>query len=96
MPEDCFYTLLRMPDVLTKTETEILDEEEWLVVREAVKEALKNAMNAIVYTDSDAESYEAYKSVQTIVAFMEDSFFLDERQSSKLSDFAADLYYGYC
>ena len=61
-----------------------------------MKEALKNAMNAIVYTDSDAESYEAYKSVQTIVAFMEDSFFLDERQSSKLSDFAADLYYGYC
>ena len=42
MPEDCFCTLLRMPDVLTKTETEILDEEEWLVVREAVKEALKN------------------------------------------------------
>lgn len=42
MPEDCFYTLLRMPDVLTKTETEILDEEEWLVVREAVEEALKN------------------------------------------------------
>ena len=45
MPEDCFYTLLRMPDVLTKTETEILDEEEWLVVREAVKEALKNLVD---------------------------------------------------
>ena len=45
MPEDCFYTLLRMPDVLTKTETEILDEEEWFVVREAVKEALKNLVD---------------------------------------------------
>ena len=45
MPEDCFYTLLRMPDVLTKTETEVLDEEEWLVVREAVKEALKNLVD---------------------------------------------------
>ena len=45
MPEDCFYTLLRMPDVLTKTETEILDEEEWLVVREAVEEALKNLVD---------------------------------------------------
>jgi uncharacterized protein (TIGR00255 family) len=45
MPEDCFYTLLRMPDVLTKTETEVLDEEEWLVAREAVKEALKNLVD---------------------------------------------------
>jgi uncharacterized protein (TIGR00255 family) len=49
MPEDCFYTLLRMPDVLTKTETEILDEEEWLVVREAVKEALKNLHTPMFY-----------------------------------------------
>ena len=45
MPEDCFYTLLRMPDVLTKTETEVLDDEEWLVVREAVKQALKNLVD---------------------------------------------------
>jgi uncharacterized protein (TIGR00255 family) len=45
LPEDWFYTLLRMPDVLTKTETEVLDEEEWLVVREAVKEALKNLVD---------------------------------------------------
>ena len=45
MPEDWFYTLLRLPDVLTKTETEVLDEEEWLVVREAVKQALKNLVD---------------------------------------------------
>ena len=45
LPEDWFYTLLRMPDVLTKTETEVLDEEEWLVVRGAVKEALKNLVD---------------------------------------------------
>ena len=45
MPEDCFYTLLRMPDVLTKTETEVLDEAEWKVVRQAVAEALKNLVD---------------------------------------------------
>ena len=45
MPEDCFYTLLRMPDVLTKTETEVLDEAEWTVVRGAVAEALKNLVD---------------------------------------------------
>ena len=42
MPEDWFYTLLRMPDVLTKTDTEVLDEEEWKALRGAVAEALKN------------------------------------------------------
>ena len=41
MPEDWFYTLLRMPDVLTKTETEELDDEEWAVVKGGVAEALK-------------------------------------------------------
>ena len=40
MPEDSFYTLLRMPDVLTKTDMEELDEEEWQTVKGAVKEAL--------------------------------------------------------
>lgn len=45
MPEDSFYTLLRMPDVLTKTETEVLNEAEWVVVRGAVAEALKNLVD---------------------------------------------------
>ena len=39
-PADPFYTLLRMPDVLTKTETEVLSDEEWAVARKAVSEAL--------------------------------------------------------
>ena len=38
LPEDWFYTLLRMPDVLTKTDMEELEEEEWQAAREAVKE----------------------------------------------------------
>ena len=41
VPQDWFAMLLRMPDVLTKTEIEELDEEEWLAVKDAVKEALK-------------------------------------------------------
>ena len=45
MPEDWFYTLLRMPDVLTKTDTEELDEEEWAVVKGGVAEALKNLVD---------------------------------------------------
>ena len=39
-PQDWFATLLRMPDVLTRTETEVLDEEEWYAVRQAVDDAI--------------------------------------------------------
>ena len=44
MSDDPFYTLLRMPDVLTRTEQETLSDEEWVVARTAVNEAL----NALV------------------------------------------------
>ena len=45
MPEDWFYTLLRMPDVLTKTEVEELEDAEWEAVKGAVQEALKNLVD---------------------------------------------------
>ena len=40
VPTDWFQTLLRMPDVLTKTETQELTEEEWTTVHAAVLEAI--------------------------------------------------------
>ncbi|MCH5310237.1 MAG: YicC family protein [Prevotella sp.] len=45
LPEDWFYTLLRMPDVLLKTDTEVLDETEWEAVKSAVSEALANLLD---------------------------------------------------
>ena len=39
-PEDWMYTLTRMPDVLTKTEQEVLSEEEWAAARQAVEGAI--------------------------------------------------------
>ena len=39
-PEDWFTTLLRLPDVTTKTEVEVLDEEEWVVAQQAINEAI--------------------------------------------------------
>ena len=45
LPEDPMYTLLRMPDVLTKTEQEVLGDDEWAVVRKAVGEALEALIN---------------------------------------------------
>ena len=40
MSEDPLYTLIRMPDVLTKTELEVLSNEEWVVARRGITEAL--------------------------------------------------------
>ncbi len=39
-PQDWFYTLLRMPDVTSKTETEVLDAEEWAVACQAIHSAV--------------------------------------------------------
>ena len=44
-PEDWLYTLTRMPDVLTKTDVETLDDAEWAIVKGAVAEALKNLVD---------------------------------------------------
>ena len=44
-PADWLYTLTRMPDVLTKTEVETLEDEEWAVVKGAVADALKSLVD---------------------------------------------------
>ena len=40
-PQDWYATLLRMPDVLTKTDVEVLEDGEWEAAREAISEALQ-------------------------------------------------------
>ena len=40
-PEDWFTTLLRLPDVIAKTEVEVLDDEEWEVAQQAINEAIE-------------------------------------------------------
>ena len=42
---DWMMTLVRMPDVLTKTDIEVLDEEEWQVARQGVCEALQHLVD---------------------------------------------------
>lgn len=43
-PADWFSTLLKMPDVLTKTDEETLSEEEWETVRQGVNSAINNLL----------------------------------------------------
>ena len=42
---DWMLTLIRMPDVLTKTEVEVLEDEEWTVVRAGVEEAVQHLVD---------------------------------------------------
>ena len=42
---DWMQTLIRMPDVLTKTEVEVLDDEEWAIVRKGIIEAVQHLMD---------------------------------------------------
>ncbi len=42
---DWMTTLVRMPDVLSKTEVEVLDEEEWVVARQGVLEAIQHLVD---------------------------------------------------
>ena len=44
-PTDWIYTLTRMPDVLTKTDVETLEDEEWAIVKGAVADALKSLVD---------------------------------------------------
>lgn len=39
-PQDWLYTLTRMPDVLTKTEQEVLADDEWCAVQQGVEQAI--------------------------------------------------------
>ena len=41
-PQDWFLTLMRMPDVLQRTETEVLEPEEWEAASRAIDSALKD------------------------------------------------------
>ena len=45
LPEDWFATLLRMPDVLTKVETQELSDEEWNAAEKAIKEAINHLVD---------------------------------------------------
>lgn len=44
-PEDWFATLLRLPDVMSKNDTQELSDEEWAMVRPVVVEAINNLVD---------------------------------------------------
>lgn len=45
VPQDWFATLLRLPDVMTRVDIQELQEEEWVIVRKTIEEALDHLVD---------------------------------------------------
>ena len=54
-PQDWFYTLLRMPDVMQKSDVEVLEDEEWEMAKLAINKALDDI---IAYRQQEGKALE--------------------------------------
>lgn len=70
-PTDWWSTLLRMPDVMTRTEIEVLDEEEWTVAHKAIEEALAN-LQAFRRQEGEALEKKFAEKIDNIEALLAD------------------------
>lgn len=70
-PTDWWPTLLRMPDVMTRTEVEVLDEEEWQVARKAIEEAVAN-LQAFRRQEGEALEKKFAEKIDNIEALLAD------------------------
>lgn len=70
-PTDWWSTLLRIPDVMTRTEIEVLDEEEWQVARKAIKEAVAN-LQAFRRQEGEALEKKFAEKIDNIEALLAD------------------------
>ena len=68
-PDDWMYTLVRMPDVLTRNDTEVLGDEEWTVVQQAVEEAI-NALVSFRQQEGAALQLKFSEKISNIAALM--------------------------
>ncbi len=71
MPADLFATLLRMPDVLTKVDIQELSDEEWVVVRQAIDEAITQITNFRIQEGAALEK-KFHEKLNNIEALMKD------------------------
>lgn len=70
-PTDWWSTLLRMPDVMTRTEIEVLDEEEWKVARKAIEEAVAS-LQAFRRQEGEALEKKFAEKIDNIEALLAD------------------------
>ena len=72
-PQDWFYTLLRMPDVTSKTESEELTAEEWKAARQAIEQALQQLVDFRIQEGAALERKFAEKidNIEALLASIE-------------------------
>ncbi len=70
-PADWYATLLRMPDVLTKTDTEVLEPEEWAVARQAIGGAIAE-ITAFRRQEGAALEKKFHEKIDNIAALLRD------------------------
>ena len=68
-PDDWMYTLVRMPDVLTRNDTEVLGDEEWTVVQQAIEEAI-DALVSFRQQEGAALQLKFSEKISNIAALM--------------------------
>ena len=70
-PADWYATLLRMPDVLTKTDTEVLEPEEWAAARQAIDGAIAE-ITAFRRQEGAALEKKFHEKIDNIAALLRD------------------------
>ena len=72
-PNDWFYTLLRMPDVTSRTESVSLEDEEWEVAKEAIQTALDHLIAFRKQEGADLEKkfHEKVDNIERLLASIE-------------------------
>lgn len=84
-PTDWYATLLRMPDVLLRTETEHLDDEEWAAAREAIAQALTEITD-FRRQEGAALEKKFHEKIANITALLKDIEPFEQSRVSKIRE----------
>lgn len=84
-PADWYATLLRLPDVMAKAETEQLEDEEWAVALKAIEQALAELLQ---FRRREGEELEQlfHKKIDNIEALLRDIEPFEESRVSKIKE----------
>ncbi|WP_130830200.1 YicC/YloC family endoribonuclease [Prevotella rectalis] len=84
-PQDWIATLLRLPDVTTKTEVEVLEEEEWVSAKTAIEEAI-NQLTAFRAQEGAALQKKFNEKIDNIEALLKSIEPYEESRVPKIKD----------
>lgn len=84
-PQDWIATLLRLPDVTTKTEVEVLEEEEWASAKTAIEEAI-NQLTAFRAQEGAALQKKFNEKIDNIEALLKSIEPYEESRVPKIKD----------